>query len=99
MPSKGTEQKKYQHTRNVITAVIHKIRIAAFFYSTAFDSLRRSLPQLNKPFSFCAPVINRVRLFALYSRKQHSRFPRCRSPPSDFDFAYQLKNRNWRNHL
>ena len=64
--------------------------IAAFLSLAEFTIVLYHTP-------FCAPILLWARI-SYISGCYNKGCPHCRSPPSDFDFAYQLKNRNWRNY-
>lgn len=92
-------RKRQKDSQIYFSAAVQKA--AALFVSTCFyffsqQSVKCSIKR--------APVTKRLRALFL-STKQTSLpaasvagdSPGCRSPPSDFGFAYQQKNRNWRN--
>ncbi len=79
-------------------AVIHILRITAFFVSTEKDFFQQSLYAFLKYSCMGVPAVFGVRLFILACGGCKGNIPGCRSPPSDFDFASQLKNRNWRKY-
>lgn len=95
MLSQGVGQQKKKYIFHAISATIHEERIAALFLST-----QNALCFLFSAYSDSPRVsaIVQVRFLILgYAKRTGSNYPRCRSPPSGFDFAsYQLKNRNWR---
>ena len=76
----------------LLYAAIQFVWIAAFWFPTHFERFR--YVPLGK-FSYCcfsASVIWMGALFCTFFQKdQDGGCYRCRSPPSDFDFAYQLK--------
>ena len=90
---KNTGQRKRKYIIYALSAAIHIKRIAAFFISTK-NALFSPFSVYNE--ALCAPAFMQV-LFLVpgYSERTGSGYPRCRSPPSDFDFAHS-KNRNWR---
>lgn len=67
-----------------VYAAIRKLRAAAFFCSTEFDGFQ------HKQLFYCAPI-QWGRIFSADYERKTSGLYRCRSPPSDFDFAYPLK--------
>lgn len=79
-------------------AVIHILRITAFFVSTEKDIFQQCLYAFLKYRCMGVPAVFGVRLFILACGGCKGNVPGCRSPPSDFDFASQLKNRNWRKY-
>lgn len=87
---KDTGQRKYQYIISALYAAILENGIAALFISTGIF-LSRCLFVYSDIFRVSASVP--VRFFV--PRSGH---PRCRSPPSDFDFAHSPKNRNWRTY-
>lgn len=87
---KDTGQRKFQYIFFALYAAILENGIAALFISTEIF-LFRCLFVHSDIFRVSAPV--QVRFFV-----PHSDYPRCRSPPSDFDFAHSPKNRNWRTY-
>lgn len=87
---KDTGQRHFLYIFLALSAAILENGIAALFISTAFFLFRR-LFVYSDIFRVSAPVP--VRFFV-----PRSSYPRCRSPPSDFDFAYSPKNRNWRTY-
>lgn len=90
MLPKGNVQQKGYFSYRALCVVIHVVWIAAFFSLTAFKETFSYTP-------FCA--LNLLQTRISYTNGGGSKdYPRCRSPPSDFDFAYQPKNRNWRNY-
>ena len=83
MLPKGNIQQKGYFAYRVLCAVIHVVWIAAFLILTAFEEF------LYHTFS-CAPNLRGARI-SYISGCYNKGYPRCRSPPSDFDFAYQPK--------
>lgn len=76
-------------------AVVHSLWIAAFFVSTGFDAFRHAPPSIVSEYVVLCALVERVRFFVPFLEDWlHEVCPRCRSPPSDFDFAYSPKNRN-----
>lgn len=72
--------------------VVQFVWIAAFLVSTKFEHFRYDPPVKKSYCFFRALVISTSALFCtLFSKRMDSGPYRCRSPPSDFDFAYQLK--------
>ena len=62
----------------------------------SFDKKRAMLPFSIYNDDLRAPAFVLVRFLILgYGEQTGSSYPRCRSPPSDFDFTHS-KNRNWR---
>lgn len=86
MLPKGNIQQKGYFAYRALCAVIHVVWIAAFFSLIVFEEIHYHT-------SSCAPNL----LWARISYISEG-YPHCRSPPSDFDFANQPKNRNWRNY-
>ena len=74
-------------------------RTAGFFGSTEKYKFRHIPVCFYNALFWCASVFLQARFFVPCFRKCECDSPGCRSPPSDFDFACQLKNRNWRNLL
>lgn len=76
----------------LLYAAIQFVWIAAFWFPTHFERFRYVPPG---KFSYCyfsASVIWMGALFCTFFQKnQDGGCYRCRSPPSDFDFASQLK--------
>lgn len=100
MVPKNTGQLKYRVTYVYLCAVIHVAWIAAFLIKTKFKYFFNGPPGKNSYSYFCALVIRTGALFCtLFSLLRVSKSCRCRSPPSDFDFASQFRNRNWRKLL
>lgn len=85
---KNTGQKKY--TNHSYYAVVHSLWIAAFFVSTGFDAFRHAPPGTLFEYAYlCALIIGWVRfLLHFLSDCDGGIYPRCRSPPSDFDFGH-----------
>ena len=90
MLPKGNIQQNGYFTYKALCAVIHVVWIAAFLSLAEFIIVLYHTP-------FCAPILLWARI-SYISGCYNKSYPRCRSPPSDFDFAYQSKNRNWRNY-
>ena len=88
MLPKGDIQQKGYFAYRVLCAVIHVVWIAAFLSLITFEKIHYYT-------SSCAPNFLWARI-SYISGCYNKGYPHCRSPPSDFDFAYQLKNRNWR---
>lgn len=89
----NTGQRKRRYILYALSAAIHIERITALFLST-----KNALYSLFSVYNddLCAPAFVLVRFLILgYGEQTGSSYPRCRSPPSDFDFAHS-KNRNWR---
>lgn len=66
-------------------AVIRKLWVTAFFYSTIVVDFR------HRHLFNHAPAIQQVRFFLPKFKGWSGGLTHCRSPPSDFDFASQLK--------
>lgn len=78
-----------------IYAAIHKLWIAAFLVSTGFDAFQHAPPGTLFEYDYLCALVERVRFFVPFLEDWlHEVCPRCRSPPSDFDFACSTKNRN-----
>ncbi len=90
MLPKGNVQQKGYFAYRALCAVIHVVWIAAFLSLIAFEEILYHT-------SSCAPNLLWARI-SYISGCYNKGYPRCRSPPSDFDFAYHPKNRNWRNY-
>lgn len=93
MLPQGAGQRKKKHIVHALSAAIHKERIAALLLST-----QNALCSLFSAYSDNPRVSAIVQVRFLvpgYGERTGSSYPRCRSPPSDFDFAHS-KNRNWR---
>ena len=84
---KDTEQRRFHYTCKALCAVVHEKRITALFLSTLFTIIQH---HFSNHTVFCVPEFFRVRIIFLKYRGSQIVF-RCRSPPSDFDFASQLK--------
>lgn len=71
-------------------AVVHSLWIAAFFVSTGFDAFQHAPPGTLFEYAYlCALIIGWVRfLLHFLSDCDDGIYPRCRSPPSDFDFGH-----------
>ena len=98
MLSKGSRRRKRRPVCDVLFAVVHILWITAFFVSTEKDIFQQCQPVLLEYGYMGVPAFLWVRLFILFCGTGKDNAPGCRSPPSDFDFASQLKNRNWRNY-
>ncbi len=70
-----------------LCAAIREFGIAALFISTGLDRVL-----------LYHPVFTDILHLCLYRERWKISDFRCRSPPSDFDFASQPKNRNRRNY-
>lgn len=88
---KDTGQRKFQYRFVYLSAAIHEFWIAAFFYSTNFERFLYFFLEYKEAMFVCAPATERVCFLGLNYRGIGNGLIRCRSPPSDFDFAYQLK--------
>lgn len=89
----GAGQRKKKYIVHALSAAIHKERIAALLLST-----QNALCSLFSAYSDSPRVSAIVQVRFLVPGDGEwtgSVYPRCRSPPSDFDFAHS-KNRNWR---
>ena len=98
MLSKGSRRRKRCPVCDVLFAVVHILWITAFFVSTEKDIFQQRPSVFLKYGCIGVPAIFGVRLFILFCGTGKGNVPGCRSPPSDFDFASQPKNRNWRNY-
>ena len=94
---KDTEQYRANCIYKILCAVVQEKRITALFLSTIFTIIQHHIINNTGELIFCAPDFFRVRINFLKCKGNQVVF-RCRSPPSDFDFASQLKNRNWRKY-
>lgn len=95
MLPQGAGKRKKKYILHALSAAIHNERIAALLFSTQ-NALFSFFPAYNDNSRASATMQVRY-LVSGYGKWTGSSYPRCRSPPSDFDFAsYQLKNRNWR---
>ena len=74
----------------IVCVVVHEKRITALFLSTLFTIIQHHFVNNTGEQLFCAPEFFRVRIIFLKCRGSLVVF-RCRSPPSDFDSASQLK--------
>ena len=90
MLPKGNVQQKGYFAYRALCAVIHVVWIAAFLSLITFEKIHYHT-------SSYAPILLWARI-SYISGCYNKGYPHCRSPPSDFDFAYQPKNRNWRNY-
>jgi len=93
--------KKRQHNnQTVFSAAAQKaaaLFVSTFFYLYSHHSSKYSFKRTPGAKQVCAFFLSR------HQERQSDahlsgNMPSCRSPPSDFDFASQLKNRNWRNY-
>lgn len=76
----------------LLYAAIQFVWIAAFWFPTHFERFRYVPPGKLSYCYFSASVIWMGALFCTFFQKnQDGGCYRCRSPPSDFDFASQLK--------
>lgn len=75
----GNVQQKGCFPYRALCAVIHVVWIAAFFSLTALGETFPYTPS-------CAPDLLRT-CISYTSGSGNKDYPRCRSPPSDFDFA------------
>lgn len=66
--------------------VVHEKRIMALFLSTLFTIIQHRFSYNTGKQLFCAPDFFRMRIIFLIDKGSNTIF-RCRSPPSDFDFA------------
>lgn len=104
MLPKGNIQQNSYFAYRALCAVIHVVWIAAFL---SCQTCGKAIPWIilslveftivlyHTP--FCAPILLWARI-SYISGCCNKGYLRCRSPPSDFDVAYQPKNRNWRNY-
>ena len=92
---KDTEQYQFNYICKALCVVVHEKRIAALFHSTISAIFQHRFFHKTGEQLFCVPEFFRVRIIFLKCRGSQVIF-RCRSPPSDFDSAIQLKNRNRR---
>ena len=83
MLPKGNFQQNGYFTYRALCAVIHVVWIAAFLSLAEFTIVLYHTP-------FCAPILLWARI-SYISGCYNKGCPHCRSPPSDFDFAYQPK--------
>ena len=83
MLPKGNFHQNGYFTYRALCAVIHGVWIAAFLSLAEFTIVLYHTP-------FCAPILLWARI-SYISGCYNKGCPHCRSPPSDFDFAYQLK--------
>lgn len=83
MLPKGNIQQKGYFAYRALCAVIHVVWIAAFLSLIVFEEIHYHTP-------FCAPILLWARI-SYISGCYNKGCPHCRSPPSDFDFAYQPK--------
>ena len=83
MLPKGNIQQKGYFAYRALCAVIHVVWIAAFLSLIVFEEIHYHTP-------FCAPNLLWARI-SYISGCYNKGCPHCRSPPSDFDFAYQPK--------
>lgn len=80
---KGNFQQNGYFTYRALCAVIHMVWIAAFLSLITFEEIHYHT-------SSYAPILLWARI-SYISGYYNKGYPHCRSPPSDFDFAYQLK--------
>ena len=83
MLPKGNFHQNGYFTYRALCAVIHGVWIAAFLSLAEFTIVLYHTP-------FCAPILLWARI-SYISGCYNKGYPRCRSPPSDFDYAYQPK--------
>ena len=83
MLPKGNIQQKGYFAYRALCAVIHVVWIAAFLSLIVFEEIHYHTP-------FCAPILLWARI-SYISGCYNKGCPHCRSPPSDFDYAYQPK--------
>ena len=83
MLPKGNIQQNGYFTYRALCAVIHVVWIAAFLSLAEFTIVLYHTPS-------CAPILLWARI-SYISGCYNKGYPRCRSPPSDFDYAYQPK--------
>ena len=83
MLPKGNIQQKGYFSYRALCAVIHVVWIAAFLSLTVFEEILDYT-------SSCAPDFRWARILYI-SGSYNKGYLHCRSPPSDFDFAYQIK--------
>lgn len=92
---KDIERHRLNYRHKALCAVVHEKRIAVLFLSTLFTVFQHHIFFNKEKLYVCASSVLRVRIIFLKYRGSQVIF-RCRSPPSDFDSAIQLKNRNRR---
>ena len=92
---KDAEQQLLHYTCKALCAVVHEKRITALFLSTLFTIIQHHFSNNTGELLFCVPEFLRVHIIFLKYRGIHAVYS-CRSPPSDFGSASQLKNRNRR---
>ncbi len=73
----------------IMCVVVHTKWITALFLSTIYSITRHHFPNNIGELLFCVPGFLGVRIIFLKHEGSGVAF-RCRSPPSDFDFASQL---------
>ena len=83
MLPKGNIQQNGYFTYRALCAVIHVVWIAAFLSLAEFTIVLYHTPS-------CAPILLWARI-SYISGCYNKGCPHCRSPPSDFDFATNLK--------
>lgn len=83
MLPKGNFHQSGYFTYRALCAVIHGVWIAAFLSLAEFTIVLYHTPS-------CAPILLWARI-SYISGCYNKGYPRCRSPPSDFDFATNLK--------
>lgn len=98
MLSKNSRRQKCCPVCDVLFAVVHILWITEFFVSTEKDIFQQRPTVFLKHGYIGVPAFLWVRLFILFCDSGRGHVPECRSPPSDFDFTSQPKNRNWRNY-
>lgn len=96
MMPKDSRQRKRCPACNILFAVVHVLWITAFFVSTENNIFQQYQCDFLKYSCIGVPALFRVRLFILSCGISTGGIPECRSPPSDFDFASQPKNRDRR---
>ena len=88
---KDTEQRRFHYTCKALCAVVHEKRITALFLSTLFTIIQHHFSNNVGELLFCVPEFLGV-LFIFLKHEGSGAVFHCRSPPSDLDFAIQLKN-------
>lgn len=86
-----TSQQYNHHIYAYLCAVIHVFGIAAFLHSTDFDFFLLRPVENHTVVFVDISAVKQVHFHTLSLNCNDNRLIRCRSPPSDFDFAYQLK--------
>ena len=87
MLSKGVGRWKRCPVCDDLFAVIHILRITAFFVFVKKNIFQQCLYAFLKSVCMGVPAVFGVRLFILDCAGCNGNVPGCRSPPSDFDFA------------